>query len=93
MRYDTLHIAQRTTLSSLLPCLLPSSAEGMSDEELQEKALGVAKHTLGGKTDLERAAILHQHIGSRAMGDMVIETFEPSPGENMHVMLQPISGL
>uniref|UniRef100_A0A8C4GNJ3 BRCA1-associated protein n=1 Tax=Dicentrarchus labrax TaxID=13489 RepID=A0A8C4GNJ3_DICLA len=53
---------------------------GMSDEELQEKALCVAKHTLSGKTDLERAAVLHQHIGSRAMGDMVIETFEPNPG-------------
>ncbi|XP_044031255.1 BRCA1-associated protein isoform X2 [Siniperca chuatsi] len=56
-----------------------SAVEGMSDEELQEKALGAAKHTLSGKTDLERAAVLHQHIGSRAMGDMVIETFEPSP--------------
>ncbi len=54
----------------------------MSEEELQEKALAVAKHTLSGKTDLERAAVLHQHIGSRAMGDMVIETFEPSPGED-----------
>lgn len=61
-----------------------SSVEGMSDEELQEKALGVAKHSLSGKTELERAAVLHQHIGSRAMGDMVIETFEPSPGEHMH---------
>ncbi|XP_047425648.1 BRCA1-associated protein [Mugil cephalus] len=55
------------------------SAEGMSDEELQEKSLGLAKHTLSGKSDLERSAVLHQHIGSRAMGDMVIETFEPSP--------------
>ncbi|XP_034080058.1 BRCA1-associated protein [Gymnodraco acuticeps] len=54
------------------------SAEGMSEKELQEKALGVAKHTLSGKTDLERTAVLQQHIGSRAMGDMVIETFEPS---------------
>lgn len=54
----------------------------MSEEELQEKALGLAKLALGGKTDLERAAILHQHIGSRAMGDMVIETFEPSPGKD-----------
>lgn len=53
----------------------------MSEKELQEKALGVAKHTLSGKTDLERAAVLHQHIGSRAMGDMVIETFEPSQGK------------
>ncbi|XP_028274415.1 BRCA1-associated protein [Parambassis ranga] len=55
------------------------AVEGMSEEELQEKALGLAKHTLSGKTELERAAFLHQHIGSRAMGDMVIETFEPSP--------------
>lgn len=64
---------------------LSCSVEGMSDEELQEKALGVAKHTLSGKSDLERAAVLHQHIGRRAMGDMVIETFEPSPGENVHL--------
>ncbi|XP_068562514.1 BRCA1-associated protein [Cebidichthys violaceus] len=56
-----------------------SAVEGMSEKELQEKALGVAKHTLSGKTNLERATVLHQHIGSRAMGDMVIETFEPSP--------------
>lgn len=57
----------------------------MSEEALQEKALGLAKHTLSGKSDLERAAVLHQHIGSRAMGDMVIETFEPSPGK-MHAV-------
>uniref|UniRef100_A0A3Q3R961 BRCA1-associated protein n=1 Tax=Monopterus albus TaxID=43700 RepID=A0A3Q3R961_MONAL len=56
-----------------------SAVEGMSEEEQQEKALGLAKHTLSGKPDLEREAVLHQHIGSRAMGDMVIETFEPSP--------------
>uniref|UniRef100_A0A3P8R3D1 BRCA1-associated protein n=1 Tax=Astatotilapia calliptera TaxID=8154 RepID=A0A3P8R3D1_ASTCA len=58
------------------------AVEGMSEEELQEKALGLAKHSLSGKTDLERSAVLHQHIGSRAMGDMVIETFEPSPSKN-----------
>ncbi|XP_023276986.1 BRCA1-associated protein [Seriola lalandi dorsalis] len=56
-----------------------SAVEGMSEEELQDRALGLARHTLSGKTELERAAVLHQHIGSRAMGDMVIETFEPSP--------------
>ncbi|XP_076020257.1 BRCA1-associated protein [Genypterus blacodes] len=55
-----------------------SAVAGMSDEELQDKALGLAKLSLSGKTDLEQAAVLHQHIGSRAMGDMVIETFEPS---------------
>lgn len=72
-------------LCPLLLCVLSSLAEAMSDEELQEKSLGVAKHTLNGKSDLERATILHQHIGSRAMGDMVIETFEPSPGELTHL--------
>uniref|UniRef100_A0A8C4EUE8 BRCA1-associated protein n=1 Tax=Dicentrarchus labrax TaxID=13489 RepID=A0A8C4EUE8_DICLA len=53
---------------------------GMSDEELQEKALCVAKHTLSGKTDLERAAVLHQHIGSRAMGDMIKEEVKTPVG-------------
>uniref|UniRef100_A0A8C8GB24 BRCA1-associated protein n=1 Tax=Oncorhynchus tshawytscha TaxID=74940 RepID=A0A8C8GB24_ONCTS len=37
----------------------------VSEEDLQEK--------------LERAAVLHHHIGSRTMGDMVIETFPPNP--------------
>ncbi|XP_054468287.1 BRCA1-associated protein [Anoplopoma fimbria] len=72
----------RLELADQSPCpqgFQYSAVEGMSEKELQEKALGVAKHTLSGKTDLERAAVLHQHIGSRAMGDMVIETFEPSP--------------
>ncbi len=69
--------------SHTLGLSLSLSVEGMSEEELQEKALGVAKHALSGKSDLERAAVLHQHIGSRAMGDMVIETFEPSPGEGV----------
>ncbi|XP_053731270.1 BRCA1-associated protein [Synchiropus splendidus] len=57
-----------------------SAVEGMSEEELQDKSLGLAKLALSKKTDLERAAVLHQHIGSRAMGDMVIETFVPEPG-------------
>lgn len=65
---------------------LSCSVGGMSGEELQEKALGAAKRTLSGKSDLERAAVLHQHIGRRAMGDMVIETFEPSPGEDVHLL-------
>ncbi|XP_072310384.1 BRCA1-associated protein [Eucyclogobius newberryi] len=56
-----------------------AAAESMSEEEQEEKALGIAKLALSGKTHLERTAILHQHIGSRAMGDMLIETFEPSP--------------
>lgn len=56
-----------------------SAVAGMSEEELQDRALGLARHALSGKSELERAAVLHQHIGSRAMGDMVIETLEPSP--------------
>ncbi|XP_048090563.1 BRCA1-associated protein isoform X2 [Alosa alosa] len=46
----------------------------MSEEDMREKALGTARASLSGKTDLERTAVVHQHIGSRAMGDMVIET-------------------
>lgn len=61
--------------------LLASAVEDMSEEDLKEKALGSAKLALGGKTELERTAVLHQHIGSRAMGDMVIETFGPNPGK------------
>uniref|UniRef100_A0A6Q2Z466 BRCA1-associated protein n=1 Tax=Esox lucius TaxID=8010 RepID=A0A6Q2Z466_ESOLU len=57
-----------------------TAAENMSEEDLQEKALGFARLSLTGKTELERAAVLHQHIGSRAMGDMVIETLTPNPG-------------
>lgn len=56
-----------------------SAVEGMSEKQGQEKALGLAKLSLSGKTELERTALIHQHIGSRAMGDMVIETFEPNP--------------
>lgn len=52
----------------------------MSDEEMRDKALTSAKMALGGKTELEKAAILHQHIGSRAMSDMVIETLVASSG-------------
>uniref|UniRef100_A0A8D3C0E0 BRCA1-associated protein n=1 Tax=Scophthalmus maximus TaxID=52904 RepID=A0A8D3C0E0_SCOMX len=63
-----------------------SAVEGMSEEELRDKALGLAKHALSGKSELEREAVLHQHIGSRAMGDMVIETFEPSQGKTLTVI-------
>ncbi|CAL8327986.1 unnamed protein product [Boreogadus saida] len=56
-----------------------SAVDGMSEKTLEEKALGLAQLTLSGKTELERSVVIHQHIGSRAMGDMVIETFEPNP--------------
>lgn len=59
--------------------------EGMSEEELREKSLGLAKHALSGKSELERAAILHQHMGSRAVGDMVIETYEPASGKPLYI--------
>ncbi|XP_023680325.1 BRCA1-associated protein [Paramormyrops kingsleyae] len=57
-----------------------NAAGDMSDEEVQEKALGLAHSSLSGKSDSERVTLLHQHIGSRAMVDMVIETFAPSSG-------------
>uniref|UniRef100_A0A671PFK5 BRCA1-associated protein n=1 Tax=Sinocyclocheilus anshuiensis TaxID=1608454 RepID=A0A671PFK5_9TELE len=52
----------------------------MSEDEMREKALTSARATLGSKPELERAAVLHQHLGSRVMSDMVIETFQPSAG-------------
>ncbi|XP_008323860.1 BRCA1-associated protein [Cynoglossus semilaevis] len=54
---------------------LYSAVEDMSEEERQDRALGFAKLT----RELERAAVLHQNIGSRAMAEMMIETFEPCP--------------
>lgn len=55
-------------------CAVPE----MSEDEMREKALVSARVTLDGRTDVERSAILHQHLGSRVMSDMVIETFQPS---------------
>ncbi|KAG7476626.1 hypothetical protein MATL_G00084920 [Megalops atlanticus] len=69
---------------SLFPQDFQYNAVGdMSEEEFEEKALGSAKAALSGKTDLERTAILHQHIGSRAMTDMVIETLSPSSDKSV----------
>uniref|UniRef100_A0A6Q2WRF5 BRCA1-associated protein n=1 Tax=Esox lucius TaxID=8010 RepID=A0A6Q2WRF5_ESOLU len=70
-----------------------TAAENMSEEDLQEKALGFARLSLTGKTELERAAVLHQHIGSRAMGDMVIETLTPNPdGEAEQMGAEGVEG-
>lgn len=75
-------------VSLFLPVPLSAPvAEDMSEEDLQEKALSSARLSLSGKTELERAAVLHQHIGSRTMGDMVIETFTPNPGKNQSIKL------
>ena len=57
----------------------------MSEKTLEEKALGLAQLTLSGKTELERSVVIHQHIGSRAMGDMVIESFQPNPGRHSFI--------
>ncbi|XP_061658121.1 BRCA1-associated protein isoform X3 [Syngnathoides biaculeatus] len=50
-----------------------------TEEQRQDKSLAVARLALSGKTEAERSAVLHQHMGSRSMGDVVIETFEPGP--------------
>ncbi|KAG5835111.1 hypothetical protein ANANG_G00268670 [Anguilla anguilla] len=63
---------------SLFPKGFQYTAADMSEEEFKERALGSAKVALSGKSDLDRTAVLHQHIGSRAMTDMVIETFNHS---------------
>ncbi|TSM28100.1 BRCA1-associated protein [Bagarius yarrelli] len=65
---------------SLMPQGFQYCADEMSEEEMQDKALATARMTLRGKTELDKAAILHQHIGSRAMSDMVIETLVVSSG-------------
>ncbi|MBN3281947.1 BRAP protein, partial [Polyodon spathula] len=54
------------------------TAGDMSDDEIKEKSLRSASASLDGKTSTERTVILHQHIGSRAMMDMAIETISPS---------------
>lgn len=59
--------------------MCPAVAE-MSEDEMRDKGLASARATLSGKTDLERAVVLHQHLGSRVMNDMVIETFQPNTG-------------
>ncbi|XP_026888079.2 BRCA1-associated protein [Electrophorus electricus] len=59
--------------------------EDMSEGEMREKALASAKTALVGKTELEKSAVLHQHIGSRAMSDMVIETFAPDGSDEKEV--------
>ncbi|XP_072270038.1 BRCA1-associated protein [Pyxicephalus adspersus] len=54
------------------------AATEMSDEEIKEKTLHTATAYLDGKMAVEKAAILHQHIGRREMTDVIIETIGPS---------------
>ncbi|XP_030074674.1 BRCA1-associated protein [Microcaecilia unicolor] len=56
-----------------------SAATDMSDEEIKEKTLGVASVRLEGKAPVEKAALLHQHIGRREMTDVIIETINSKP--------------
>ncbi|XP_068937522.1 BRCA1-associated protein isoform X2 [Petaurus breviceps papuanus] len=53
----------------------------MSDEEIKEKTLASAKVHLEGKAPVEKAAIIHQHLGRREMTDMIIETIKSNPNE------------
>uniref|UniRef100_G3VV79 BRCA1-associated protein n=1 Tax=Sarcophilus harrisii TaxID=9305 RepID=G3VV79_SARHA len=53
----------------------------MSDEEIKEKTLASAKVHLEGKAPVEKAAIIHQHLGRREMTDMIIETIKSNPDE------------
>lgn len=52
----------------------------MSDEEIKEKSLASARACLEEKAPMEKAAIIHQHIGRREMTDMIIETIKSNPG-------------
>lgn len=52
----------------------------MSNEAIQETSLAAASVSLEGKAPVERAAIIHQHIGRREMTDVIIETIKPDPG-------------
>ncbi|KAL8180050.1 UNVERIFIED_CONTAM: hypothetical protein K2H54_004518 [Gekko kuhli] len=53
----------------------------MSNEETQKTALAAATACLEGKAPVEKAAIIHQHLGRREMTDMIIETLEPNSDE------------
>ncbi|XP_063171502.1 BRCA1-associated protein isoform X2 [Candoia aspera] len=58
-----------------------AAAAEMSDEVTPEKSLAAATVSLEGKAPVERAAIIHQHIGRREMTDVIIETIKPDPDE------------
>lgn len=69
--------------ASPLPQGFPYSANAteMSDEEIRDKSLAAATACLEGKAPVERAAIIHQHLGRREMTDMIIETINPNSAE------------
>lgn len=70
---------------SAIPVGFPyCAATEMSDEEIKEKTLHTAAGFLEGKAPVDKAAILHQHIGRREMTDMVIETMCPGTDEQVN---------
>lgn len=75
-------MTEKIIIKIIVKCFLSvhSPTDEMSEEEMRDKALASARMALGGKTEIEKAAILHQHMGSRAMSDMVIETLMASSG-------------
>ncbi|XP_070619395.1 LOW QUALITY PROTEIN: BRCA1-associated protein [Erythrolamprus reginae] len=56
-----------------------AAAAEMSDEAMQETSLAATAVTLEDKAPVERATIIHQHIGRREMTDVIIETIKPDP--------------
>ncbi|XP_062814462.1 BRCA1-associated protein isoform X1 [Anolis carolinensis] len=65
-------------------------ATEMSDEEIQEKSLAVATASLEGKAAVERASLIHQHIGRREMTDMIIETLKPDAADEVKVAMEQV---
>ncbi|XP_034646704.1 BRCA1-associated protein [Trachemys scripta elegans] len=79
-----LELAERSPLPAGFP--YSAAATEMSDEEIKEKSLASATACLEGKAPMEKAAIIHQHIGRREMTDMIIETIKSNPDETKAAM-------
>ncbi|XP_013927629.1 PREDICTED: BRCA1-associated protein [Thamnophis sirtalis] len=63
-----------------------AAATEMSDEGRPETSLAASAVTLEGKVPVERATIIHQHLGRREMTDVIIETIKPDPDEVKEMM-------
>ncbi|XP_074869158.1 BRCA1-associated protein isoform X2 [Carettochelys insculpta] len=79
-----LELAEHSPAPSGFP--YSAAATEMSDEEIKEKSLASAAACLEGKAPMEKAAIIHQHIGRREMTDMIIETIKSDPDEKKAAM-------
>ncbi|XP_078523568.1 BRCA1-associated protein [Lissotriton helveticus] len=62
------------------------AATEMSEEEFREKTLCSASAALAGKDPVEKAALLHQHLGRREMTDVIIETVQSGADHNKSAM-------